>query len=119
MTVARIMIYLRFSPGSVEASGEDFPSMPLFGDYLRRHFIEATQRIQRPGVSHPWQQLRDDIKQHVSAMANIQIASHVPLDLRFHATQGNQNGECNELPNFNVEPGPGVVSPKQLADRNR
>jgi len=24
MTVARIMIYLRFSPGSVEASGEDF-----------------------------------------------------------------------------------------------
>jgi hypothetical protein len=22
----------------------------------------------------------------------------VPLDLRFHATQGNQNRECNELP---------------------
>jgi len=61
--------------------------MFLFADYLGRHFIEATQRIQHPGVSHPWQQLRDDIKQHVSAVANIQIASHVPLDLRFHATQ--------------------------------
>lgn len=87
MTVARTMIYLRFSPGSAEPVATTFPSMFLFADYLGRHFIEATQRIQHPGVSHPWQQLRDDIKQHVSAVANIQIASHVPLDLRFHATQ--------------------------------
>jgi hypothetical protein len=85
------------------------PSLPAIFTSAWIALTEATQRIQRPGVSHPWQQLRDDIKQHVSAVAKIQIASHMPLDLRFHATQGNQNRECNELPDFSVEAGPGVV----------
>src|SRR5262249_32066425 len=70
---------LRFTTGSVEPMMTSFRSMLLFTDYLRRDFIQATQCIQRPGVSHPWQQLRDDIKQHVSAVPHIQIASHVPL----------------------------------------
>src|SRR5919202_3147023 len=57
---------------------------------LRRHFIEAIQRIQGSGVSHPGQQLSDQIRQNVFVVSNIEIAMNVSLDLRFNSTQGDE-----------------------------
>jgi len=76
--------------------------------YLRRHFIQTTQRIHCPWVSHPWEQLRDDIKQHVSAVADIQIASQMPLrrrDVLMEAAQFGRAGNRNDPWFLRQQPG--------------
>ena len=63
-----------------------------------RDFVQARQGVQGSRVSYPRQQLRDDIEQDVSAVADVHVAANVSLHLRVATAEGNQDRERDELP---------------------
>ena len=71
---------------------------------FRNHFIQTSYGIESARIADVRQELRHDSQQSIFIITYIDVSLYMPFHLWFTASQGNKDGESQQLSCLHIQP---------------